>query len=75
MTNDEVKKAWLARIPVCCDGINYFCVSALIYRLTENGEMILSVELMDKNGHSITIARPEKVEVTNVGENTGKVTA
>lgn len=67
MTNDEVKKAWYEKKPVHSGGIDYLCVSALIYRITPNGEMIMSVELLDKNEHSVTIANPEKVEV--VGEN------
>lgn len=63
MTNDETKKAWINKQPVTCNGIDYTKISALIYRLNDNGEMTLSVELLDKNGNCVVIASPQKVEL------------
>ena len=62
MTNDEAKKAWLNKTPIHSSGIDYTKISALIYRLTENGEMTLSVELLEKCGNSVTIASPKNIE-------------
>lgn len=63
MTNDETKKAWLNKQPIIHKGIDYSKISALIYRLTENGEMTLSVELLDKCGNSVTIASPQNIKL------------
>ena len=63
MTNDETKKAWLNKQPITCKGIDYTKISALIYRLNENGEMTLSVELLDKCGNSVAIARPQNIKL------------
>lgn len=63
MTNDEVKKAWLNKTPIHSSGIDYTKISALIYRLTENGEMTLSVELLEKCGNSVTIASPQNIKL------------
>ena len=63
MTNDEAKKAWLNKTPIHSSGIDYTKISALIYRLNDNGEMSLSVELLDKCGNSVAIASPQNVEL------------
>ena len=63
MTNEEIKKAWIDKAPIHSNGTDYTKISALIYRLTENGEMYLTVELLDRCGNSVTIASPKNVEL------------
>lgn len=60
MTNEELKEALLQRFPVVCRGITYDHISAIIYRAT-NGRIVVTAELMDKNGNSVTIAAPKNI--------------
>lgn len=55
MTNPELKEALLQGYPVICRGVEYICVSGIIYRAVE-GKIIVSAELLDKGGKSVTIA-------------------
>ena len=66
MTNEELKEALLNRRPVVCKtlfegDIKHKYVSAVIYRATAENKIIVSAELTDKNGHSISIASPEAI--------------
>lgn len=61
MTNIEAKDAMLNRTPVNCNGITYSRISAIIYRPGDYGEVEVTVELLDKSGHSITITTPKDV--------------
>ncbi len=60
MTTDEIKEAFKKQIPVVSRDITYSHISALIYRL-RGGKLVLTVELMDKNRNSVTIADCERV--------------
>lgn len=61
MTNLEAKDAMLNRTPVICNGITYRCISAIIYRPSDSGEINVTVELLDKSNHSVTITNPKDV--------------
>lgn len=63
MTNEEAKEAFFKGRPVKCNGIFYVCISAIIYRKGEKGELIISAELLDKKENSVTIARTKDIEV------------
>lgn len=60
MTKSEAKAAFLAQQPITHNGIEYRCISGLIYRL-QGGKTVLKLELEDKCLHSVTIADPERV--------------
>ena len=60
MTNQELKEALLQRCPVVCRGITYDRVSGIIYRAA-NGQIVVTAELMDKNGSSVTIAESRNI--------------
>lgn len=60
MTKEEAKATIDLEYPVTYQGIEYAKMTALIYRRL-CGCSILQVELLDKNGHSITIADPARV--------------
>lgn len=61
MKPTELKPALMAETPVVYDGIKYQKVSGIIYRKGQKG-ILLQAELWDK--HSVTIANPQKVELT-----------
>lgn len=67
MTISEAKAAFFDECPVVFDApavketkLHYSKISALIYR-RERGAVVMSVELLDNGGHSVTIAAPERV--------------
>lgn len=60
MNNQELKEALLQRFPVVCRGVTYDRVSGIIYRAA-NGQIVVTAELMDKNGNSVTIVDPKNV--------------
>ena len=64
MTNDEAKTALLKRTPVVCNGIEYLCISAIIYRYDKHDNLIISAELKDKNKNSLTYAQIKDVITT-----------
>ena len=64
MTNSEAKTALQNRTPVTYNGIDYAYISAIIYRCGGRGEIIISVELTDKNKRSVTIASIKDVITT-----------
>ena len=61
MTNNEAKEALLRRTPVIFNGNEYEYMSAIIYRYDKDGNFLISAELIDKNKHSITVARIKDV--------------
>ncbi len=61
MTSEEVKDALLKKYPVRAGGIEYKCVTAVIYR-EQNGRIAVSCELLDKNKNSVTIVSLDKIE-------------
>lgn len=61
MTNDEAKKALFERTPVIFNGLDYAYISAIIYRYDTKGNLLVSAELLDKNGRSVTIAQVKDV--------------
>lgn len=63
MTREELKAAFFEECPVVHSGIEYQKVSAIIYRKNPKGNsLIVQAELLDRSGHSVTIARPEKIK-------------
>jgi len=60
MTNAELKEALEQEYPVICKGVKYARVSAIIYR-KGNGRIVVSAELLDKGGKSVTIAAARNV--------------
>ncbi len=65
MTTDEIKEAFKKQIPVVSRDITYSYISALIYRIRD-GKIVLTVELMDKNRNSVTIADCERVQAVTI---------
>jgi hypothetical protein len=61
MTSEEIKDALLKKYPVYANGIEYKCVTAVIYR-KNNGRIVVSGELLDKNEMSVTIVPLDKIE-------------
>ena len=61
MTNEEAKLALIKRTPVIFKNIEYSYISAILYRYDKNGNLIISAELTDKNGRSVTIAQLKDV--------------
>ena len=56
MTNAEIKKAHLLRMPIIHQGIEYAYIDAIRYRRGK-----ISVELMDKNQRSIVVADAQRI--------------
>ena len=61
MTNEEAKIALKNRTPVVFKNIEYSYISAILYRYDKNDNLIISVELTDKNRRSVTIAQLKDV--------------
>ena len=61
MTNEEAKIALKNLTPVVFKNIEYSYISAILYRYDKNDNLIISVELTDKNGRSVTIAQLKDV--------------
>ena len=61
MTNEEAKLALIQRTPVIFNNIEYSYISAILYRYDKNDNLIISVELTDKNKRSVTIAQLKDV--------------
>ena len=61
MTNEEAKLALKKRTPVIFKNIEYSYISAILYRYDKNDNLIISVELTDKNRRSVTIAQLKDV--------------
>lgn len=61
MTAEEIKEALLKGYAVKANGIEYKCVTAIIYR-AQNGRIMVSGELLDKHQRSVTIVPLDKIE-------------
>lgn len=59
MTDDEARAAFMRKTPVAFGGIVYQRITAIIYRLGADG-LYMQIELLDKCGHSVTIAPPNR---------------
>ena len=57
----ELKEAFKTGVPVVYADVTYSCVSALIFRRI-GGNTITQAELADRNGNSVTIAPPNRIE-------------
>ncbi len=71
MTNEEVKELFFKRAPVMFNGSIYPRITAIIYRIDSYNKLIVSAELLDRNGRSVVIARAQDikaVEITKVEE-------
>lgn len=69
MTRTEAKQAFRKNTPVICDGIEYVCISAIIYRYPQrlrntshSEEPDMYAELLCSCGHSITTALVNKIK-------------
>lgn len=68
MTSAEIKKAMVNFSPVIYKGIEYQKINAYIYRIFVNPHTgkykeAFQVELLDKNGQSVTIANADDVNL------------
>ena len=67
MSGAEAKQAMLKELPVVWHSvrhgaIEYDRISGIVYR-PKNGRIAVSLELLDRNRHSVTMARIEEVEL------------
>ena len=62
MTSEEAKQCLYSRKEVVCNDITYERMKAIIYRLDERDNIIVSAELLDKNRNSVTIAQLKDVK-------------
>ena len=62
MTNEEAKQCLYSHDAVAFNGTTYDCITAIIYRVGNRGELIVSAELLDKNRNSVTIAQLKDVK-------------
>lgn len=60
MTEEEYITVAKCGIPVCSNGVRYKRISAI--RFPEKARGLVMLELLDANGVSATLARPEAVE-------------
>lgn len=67
MTPEEAKTAYLKKTPVLHNGIEYAYIHARKIQRDNAGKHIMLLELMDKSGHSITVAPVERVELAPQG--------
>lgn len=70
MNSEEIKKAMHEFSPVRYNNQSYARITAYIYRVVESRnsgkyKTIMQCELLDRNGHSVTIAEADKVELIN----------
>lgn len=63
MTNEEAKQAFFDETPVMYGGIRYKYISAIIYKRDKYKNVMVSVELWDRCGHSVNIARVQDVSL------------
>ena len=68
MTSAEIKQAMVSLSPVIHRGIEYKRISAYIYRIyispsSHKYREAFQVELLDKNGQSVTIADPKEIKL------------
>lgn len=68
MTSEEAKKCLMTRQEVMCNGLNYERISAIIYRLDERDNIVISAELLDKNRNSVTVAQLKDVKEKTANE-------
>lgn len=61
MTGAEAREAMLTRKPVQYSGIDFIRITAITYRPGANGEINVTLELLDKCKHSVTIANIKDV--------------
>lgn len=69
MTNAEAKETLKNRTPVIYNNIEYLYISAIIYRYDKNHNLVISVELTDKNKRSVIIAQLKDVITTYDNQN------
>ena len=62
MTNEEAKQALFVKSPIVYKNTEYLYISALIYRVDRNNNLLISAELKDKNKRSVTIAQLKEVQ-------------
>lgn len=62
MTSEEAKECLYSHKEVVCNGIEYECITAIIYRIGDRGNIIVSAELRDKSKNSVTIAQLKDVQ-------------
>lgn len=73
MTKEEILNAMKSFSEIEYNGVIYLRIVAYTYRIivnkhTGNYRGIYQVELLDKCGHSVTVASPDKVKLFNKGE-------
>jgi hypothetical protein len=57
----ELKEAMMNEYPVMFNGVEYKCISGIIYRKNRN-EVEIRAELLDKTMRSVSIVHPSRIE-------------
>ena len=63
MTGEEAKKALYNRLPIVWRECEYQRITAIIYRLDDRNNLIVSAEMRDQNNNSLTVARIEEIKI------------
>lgn len=67
MDSKSLREALLDGDPVIYNGVEYQCISAIIYRRVRHGMMrgkvVLQAELLSKSGNSVTYAAPHRLMI------------
>lgn len=69
MNGEELKKALLDQSRVEAGGIEYKCVSSIIYKRNPNGSIRVLAELQDKRANSVTVIEMSRVNLIEEKEN------
>ncbi|GIP17798.1 hypothetical protein J40TS1_34400 [Paenibacillus montaniterrae] len=64
MDNEELKAAMASGQAIMHRGLRYKHISAIIYRKSETG-MFIQAELMDLNGNSVMLVRPQDITLAD----------
>ena len=67
MTNEEAKQCLYSHDEVIFNGITYDCITAIIYRIGDKGQIIVSAEMLDKSKNSVTVAQLKDVKKKGSG--------
>lgn len=63
MTNQELKDAMLQSLPIIYNGMEFSCISGIIYR-NKGGKVAVTAEILDKNQNSVVITTPDKIQLS-----------
>ena len=61
MDYQQAKEAFNTKKEIKHKGVEYRCITAIVFRRT-NGLEVIQLELLDKNGNSVTVAKMKDCE-------------